>query len=77
MAANDSSGEVQMRENRDDRLRSEYAIEELGPSAQAKYGGRLGRRVLHVTIQDDLAEAFPDAESVNTALRSNLAIKNG
>ena len=63
--------------NEEDELRPEYDIDELGPPVQAKYGGRLGRRVLHVTIQDDLAERFPDADSVNAALRAYLAKKNG
>ncbi|HEV2175812.1 MAG TPA: hypothetical protein VGW33_01195 [Terriglobia bacterium] len=52
-----------------DELRPEYDLAQLGPGVRGKYyrQARVGTNL--VLIEPDLAEAFPDQESVNRALR--------
>ena len=59
-----------------DDLRPEYDIKEfLRTAVRGKYAGRVGEGGIMVEIDPELLEAFPDADSVNEALR--LVIEAG
>lgn len=49
-----------------DTMRSEY---DMRGGVRGKYAGRLKRDVVMMPIAPDVAAAFPDADSVNEALR--------
>ena len=49
-----------------DTMRPEY---DMSNGVRGKYAGRIKRDTVMVTLAPDVAEAFPDAESVNQALR--------
>jgi hypothetical protein len=50
----------------DDDMRDEY---DFSNAVRGKYVDRFPRDVVMVTLAPDVAEAFPDAASVNEALR--------
>jgi hypothetical protein len=50
----------------DDDMLPEY---DFSNSVRGKYTGRFHSDVVMVTLAPDVAQAFPDAESVNEALR--------
>jgi len=50
----------------DDEMRDEY---DFSNAVRGKYVDRFPRDVVMVTLAPDVAEAFPDAASVNEALR--------
>ncbi len=57
-----------------DTMRPEY---DMTGGVRGKYAGRFRRDVVMVPIAPDVAAAFPDADSVNEALRLLLkAAKN-
>jgi hypothetical protein len=61
-------------EEKSDELRSEYDLEQLLESGvQGKYAGRYREGTNIVLLDGDVAEAFPNDEAVNEALR--LVIK--
>jgi hypothetical protein len=47
-------------------MRSEY---DMSGGVRGKYANRFPKDVVMVTLAPDVAEAFPDADSVNEALR--------
>jgi len=49
-----------------DTLRSEY---DMTGGVRGKYANRFPKDVVTVTLAPDVAAAFPDADSVNEALR--------
>jgi hypothetical protein len=49
-----------------DTMRPEY---DFKSGIRGKYAGRIQRDTVMVTLAPDVAAAFPDAESVNEALR--------
>ncbi|MGA2850686.1 MAG: hypothetical protein ABSE46_16940 [Terracidiphilus sp.] len=49
-----------------DTMRSEY---DMSGGVRGKYANRFPKDVVMVTLAPDVAEAFPDADSVNEALR--------
>ena len=49
-----------------DTMRSEY---DMRGGVRGKYAGRFKRDVVMMPIAPDVAAAFPDADSVNDALR--------
>jgi hypothetical protein len=49
-----------------DTMRSEY---DMSGGVRAKYADRFPQDVVMVTLAPDVAEAFPDADSVNDAPR--------
>jgi hypothetical protein len=49
-----------------DTMRPEY---DFSGAVRGKYAGRIQRDTVMVTLAPDVAAAFPDAESVNEALR--------
>ena len=53
----------------DDDLRPEYDLSQLKGGVRGKYYKRAIAGTNLVLIEPDLAKAFPDAESVNRALR--------
>lgn len=59
----------------DDELRSEYDMKQLLKGAvRGKYAQQFAEGTNLVMIEPDLAEAFPNAESVNDALRLVLQL---
>jgi len=50
-------------------LRAEYDLTKLGPGVRGKYYKQATAGTNLVLIEPDLAEVFPDGESVNRALR--------
>ena len=61
----------------DDDLRPEYDLSQLKGGVRGKYYKRAIAGTNLVVIEPDLAEAFPDAESVNRALRVLLDAARG
>jgi hypothetical protein len=63
-------GKIQMKEDGSpkykDTMRDEY---DLTGGVRGKYVGRFPKDVVMVTLASDVAAPFPDAESVNEALR--------
>jgi len=60
---------------KDDELRSEYPAELIKNGVRGKYAKRYRESTNIVRIDDDLHEFFPNAESVNRALREHLEEK--
>lgn len=58
---------------KDDELRSEYPTALIKGGVRGNYAKRYRERSNVVRIDDDLHESFPNAESVNRALREHLA----
>jgi hypothetical protein len=61
---------------KNDWLRSEYKREDLGPIVRGKYARRIVAESNVVVIDPTVAKAFPNEESVNTALRALIAVAN-
>ncbi len=55
-----------------DDMRAEYRLEDLGPLERGKYAAGYAQASNVVVIDDALTSAFPNAQSVNDALRSLL-----
>ncbi len=55
-------------------MKDEYNLADLKGGVRGKYHGRYVAGTNLVLLQPDVAEAFPDAESVNEALRSLLKV---
>ena len=53
-----------------DELLPEYTEEQMKNMVRGKYAARLAQTVALVTLEPDVAAAFPDAAAVNAALRS-------
>lgn len=53
----------------DDELRPEYDLSQLQGGVKGKYAERYRQGTNLVLLEPDVAEAFPDAQSVNEALR--------
>jgi len=59
-----------------DNLRSEYDLRELlKDGVQGKYADRFREGTNLVLLDQDIAEAFPSDEAVNTALRLVIQLK--
>lgn len=56
-----------------DTMRAEY---DMKGGVRGKYAGRTKRDVVMVPIAPDVAAAFPDADSVNEALRILIKAAN-
>jgi hypothetical protein len=52
-----------------DELRSEYDLAQLKGGVKGKYTERYRRGTNLVLLEPDVAQAFPNAQSVNEALR--------
>lgn len=57
-----------------DEMRAEYSCEDLGSLVRGKYAARYAKSTNVVVIDEELTKAFPNAEAVNEALRSLLAV---
>jgi hypothetical protein len=57
-----------------EEMRVEYRREDLGPLVRGKYAARYAKATNVVVIDETLIKAFPNAEAVNDALRSLLAV---
>ena len=55
-------------------MREEYDFSKLSGAVRGKYHERYKSGTNLVLLQPDVAEAFPDAESVNEALRALLKV---
>ena len=58
-----------MSDPNDDEMRPEYDFSELKGAVRGKYYKRFQEGSNVVLLEPDVAEAFPDARSVNDALR--------
>lgn len=61
-------------ENEDDEMRPEYDLTQLKNRVRGKYVERYRAGTNLVLLDSDVQEAFPDAESVNDALRMLLKV---
>ena len=59
---------------KDDEMRAEYRLEDLGPLVRGKYAARFAKSTNIVVIDPKLTKAFPNGDAVNDALRSLLMI---
>ncbi|HOJ60503.1 MAG TPA: hypothetical protein PK878_09470 [bacterium] len=59
-----------MKKVKSDEIRSEYKREDLGPGVRGKYYESYKQGTNIILLNPDVAEFFPDEESVNKALRS-------
>ncbi len=55
-------------------MRDEYDLSELPDGVRGKYADRYQEGTNLVLLQPDVAAAFPDAESVNEALRELMKV---
>jgi len=55
-------------------MRDEYDLSDLKGAVRGKYHERYHAGTNLVLLQPDVAEAFPDADSVNDALRALLKV---
>ncbi len=59
-----------MKTNPSDDLRPEYEIEDMGKGVRGKYYKEYQKKTNLILLSPDVAQVFPDDESVNNALRS-------
>lgn len=57
-----------------DELRPEYRREDFGPMARGKYAARVRESSNVVVLDPDVAQAFPNAQAVNDALRGLIEL---
>ena len=60
-----------------DELRREYDLSKLKGGVRGKYVARYRRGTNLVLLSPDVAEFFPDEQSVNTALRNLIHVAKG
>lgn len=60
-----------------DELRREYDLYKLKGGVRGKYIARYRRGTNLVLLSPDVAEFFPDEQSVNTALRTLIHVAKG
>lgn len=61
-------------DRKSDELRPEYRREDFGPMVRGKYALRMRESSNVVVLDPDIAEAFPNAQAVNQALRSLIEL---
>ena len=59
---------------RPDELRPEYKRSDLGTIVRGKYADRIKEESNVILLEPDIAQAFPNDEAVNNALRSLLEL---
>jgi hypothetical protein len=57
-----------------DDLRPEYRQADFGPMVRGQYAARMKEASNIVVLDPDVAEAFPNAQAVNQALRTLLEL---
>jgi hypothetical protein len=60
-----------------DELRREYDLSALKGGVRGKYAARYRRGTNLVLLSPDVAEHFPDEQSVNSALRNLIHVAKG
>ena len=60
-----------------DELRPEYRREDFGPMVRGKYAAQMRESSNVVVLDPDIADAFPNAQAVNQALRGLLELAKG
>ncbi len=60
--------------NGSDELRAEYRREDFGHMERGKYAARVRESSNVVVLDPDVAEAFPNAQAVNAALRGLIEL---
>lgn len=63
-----------MRKAKTDELRAEYRRSDLGKGVRGKYFKAYQSGTNLVLLKDDVADVFPDEESVNEALRTLIRL---
>jgi hypothetical protein len=58
-------------------LRREYDLSKLGDAVRGKYEARYRKGSNLVLLSPDVAEFFPDEQSVNAALRNLIHVAKG
>ena len=58
----------------DDELRPEYDLSQMKDGVRGKYAKRFREGTNLVLLSPDVAQYFPDEESVNAALRSLVSV---
>lgn len=53
-----------------DEMRDEYDFESMNGGVRGKYAKEFAGKITTVLLDSDVAEIFPDSESVNEALRT-------
>ena len=61
----------------EDELRAEYDLSKLKDGDRGKYLARYRAGTNLVLLSPDVAEYFPDGQSVNTALRTLIRVAKG
>jgi hypothetical protein len=64
-------------ESEQDELRHEYDFSRMKGGVRGKYVERYREGTNLVLLDPDVADAFPDAQAVNDALRSLLQLNQG
>ncbi len=59
---------------RDDDLRPEYDLSQMKDGVRGKYAKRFREGTNLVLLSPDVAQYFPDEDSVNAALRSLVSV---
>jgi hypothetical protein len=62
------------KDSKKDELRSEYDLSMLKNRVRGKYAERFAEGTNVVLIEPDIAASFPDAKSVNKALRMLIKV---
>ena len=68
---------MKKRQKAEDGLRGEYDLSKLGNAVRGKYAARYRRGTNLVLLSPDVAQFFPDEQSVNAALRSLIHVAKG
>ncbi len=63
-----------MKTDKKEDMRKEYRSEDLGVGVRGKYNSEYNKGTNLVLLSPDVAMAFPDDDSVNTALRSLMKL---
>lgn len=63
-----------MKKDSKDELREEYDLSKLKNRVRGKYVERYRQGTNLILLEPEIAKAFPDAESVNSALRMLMQI---
>lgn len=65
------------RDSRSDELRREYDLSQLQGGVRGKYATRYRAGTNLVLLSPDVAEYFPDEQSVNAVLRELIRVAKG
>ena len=68
---------MKKRQKAEDGLRGEYDLSKMGNAVRGKYVARYRRGTNLVLLSPDVAQFFPDEQSVNAALRSLIHVAKG